>query len=210
MSGTGTFPPNYLLSDQLVEYVHYQVLHEMHPCTVTVLPQPLKLKVQTCIALNQMAATLAQAYCNPFPSGIELIRLSESLSPQETGFNLNWEAHILSAHPPYLSGYLDVPAIILGEGDAIALWYLPSAMSQSMQDQMVGAIPPLSNMLTQSISDGSWKTSPNYFPVDHHLPADCLELSPAWHQLGHATLAHQPSISADLAAPAAWQWIHAV
>ncbi|KAI6141074.1 hypothetical protein BKA82DRAFT_32180 [Pisolithus tinctorius] len=215
MSGTASFSSNYLLSDQLAEYMRRRVLHETHPCTTAVLPQPLEFEVQTFIALNQMAATLAQAYRNPLPSGIELIRLSESLSPRETGFNLNQEAHILSAHPPYLGGYLDVPAIILGEGDAIALWYLPSAMSQSMQDQMVGAIPPLSNMLTQSISDGSWRTSPDYFGVDHHLLAGCLELSLARHQLGHAmhiilTRAHQPSVSADLAAPAARQWIQAV
>ncbi|KAI6002363.1 hypothetical protein F5J12DRAFT_783844 [Pisolithus orientalis] len=61
---------------------------------------------------------------------------------------MDQESCILSTHPPCLSGFLDTPAIILGEGDTIALWYLPSAISQAMQDQMVGAIPPLSNILT--------------------------------------------------------------
>ncbi|KAI6141086.1 hypothetical protein BKA82DRAFT_32186 [Pisolithus tinctorius] len=65
MSGTASFSSNYLLSAQLAEYMRHRVLHEMHPCTTAVPPQPLEFEVQTCIALNQMAATLAQAYRNP-------------------------------------------------------------------------------------------------------------------------------------------------
>ncbi|KAI6153124.1 hypothetical protein BKA82DRAFT_4349596 [Pisolithus tinctorius] len=167
MSGTTSFSSNYLLSDQLAEYMCRQVLHETHPCTTAVPPQPLEFEVQTCIVLNQMAATLAQAYRNPFPSGIELIRLSESLSPRETGFNLNREAHILSAHPPYLSGYLDIPAIILGEGDAIALWYLPSAMSQSMQVGIVMHPAVLSSQPYQGPDGGSYSPTFQYVDSKH-------------------------------------------
>lgn len=64
------------------------------------------------------------------------MRLAESLSAKESGLNLDREARLLDAHPPCLSGYLDKPGIILGEGGTIALWYLPGAIGRQMQVSM--------------------------------------------------------------------------
>ena len=51
----------------------------------------------------------------------------------QSGTNEEQEMRVLRRHPSSLSGLLDHPTIILGEGNTIALWYLPSALAPCMQ-----------------------------------------------------------------------------
>ena len=66
-------------------------------------------------------------------SGIDFRGLAEALSPMESGTKLEKEAQLLAKYPSLLSGYIDCPTVILGEGGTIAVWYLPGAVSRTMQ-----------------------------------------------------------------------------
>ena len=66
-------------------------------------------------------------------SGIDFRGLAEVLSPMESGTKLEKEAQLLAKYPSLLSGYIDCPTVILGEGGTIAVWYLPGAVSRTMQ-----------------------------------------------------------------------------
>jgi len=65
----------------------------------------------------------------PVESGVDLLRLAESLAAMEPGTNVDREQSVLSKFAPTLSGVLDEPSIILGEGGTVALWYLPGALA---------------------------------------------------------------------------------
>ncbi|KAL4072403.1 hypothetical protein V8B97DRAFT_2023561 [Scleroderma yunnanense] len=134
---------------------------------------------------------------NVQPSLIDLIQLSESLGSMESSLNVDRKALLLSRHPSSVTGYLDMPAIILGKGDTIALWYLPGGLAWPMQEHVLGTIYPLEHSLKQSISD--------FFTQDDHRLSGCLEFSPARHELGHATWEDDPAISSALATDAGRQ-----
>ncbi|KIM56178.1 hypothetical protein SCLCIDRAFT_133151, partial [Scleroderma citrinum Foug A] len=115
---------------------------------------------------------------------IDLIRLSESLTPMQPGMNEEQENRVLQQHPSSLSGMLDHPTIILGEGDTIAMWYLPGALAPCLQDHIADSIDPLAHPLGRSISNKSWHTTHQYFKDDLDI-FGCLEFSLAWHMLSH-------------------------
>ena len=51
----------------------------------------------------------------------------------ESGTKLEKEVQLLAKYPSLLSGYIDRPTVILDEGGTIAVWYLPGAVSRTMQ-----------------------------------------------------------------------------
>jgi len=51
----------------------------------------------------------------------------------QSGTNEQQEIRVLRRHPSSLTGTLSQPTIILGEGDTIALWYLPGALARCIQ-----------------------------------------------------------------------------
>ena len=69
----------------------------------------------------------------PVESGVDLLRLAEALAAMEPGTNMDREQSFLSKFAPTLSGVLDEPSIILGEGGTVALWYLPGALARPTQ-----------------------------------------------------------------------------
>jgi len=69
----------------------------------------------------------------PVESGVDLLRLVEALAAMEPGTNMDREQSFLSKFAPKLSGVLDEPSIILGEGGTVALWYLPGALARPTQ-----------------------------------------------------------------------------
>ncbi|KAL4062666.1 hypothetical protein V8B97DRAFT_1919406 [Scleroderma yunnanense] len=85
-------------------------------------------------ALQDGWATLVQDQWLNNLANIDLIQLSESLGPMESGLNVDREALLLSRHQSSVTGYLDMPVIILGKGDTIALWYLPGGLAWPMQN----------------------------------------------------------------------------
>ncbi|KAL4074105.1 hypothetical protein J3A83DRAFT_4371387 [Scleroderma citrinum] len=197
-------PTNYGLSEKVAAYICKHFGYEAFPGT-TLAPVPcLDLPVHASVSMDQMVSTLVKAY---FQSSIDPIWLSKSLGPMESGLDVDREALLLSRHPSSVTGYLDMPAIILGKGDTIALWYLPGGLAWPMQEHVLGTIYPLEHSLKQSISEQSWHTSSSFFKQDDHRLSGCLEFSPARHELGHATWEDDPAISSTLATDASRQWL---
>ena len=198
---------------------HHLTLDPEFPCP----PIPLDIPSHGSIGMNQMVSILVKAYQTPsmffhcvslstifrikVPSGVNLIRLSKGLSAMESGTDLKWEAHLLESHPPAISGIGDVPAIlsepsiILGEGDSIALWYLPGVLAKPIQvwampllhaecylpsqNHIVSSLLPLHEKLQRSITNQSWSNLEQYFRQGE-TPLGCLEFSPARHMQGHS------------------------
>ena len=144
-------PSNYSLSDMMATYMRHRFLNEAFLDINSTPPDILlSLLVDATIAMNQVVSTITQAYHNrsehipgylQFLSvssplvvcSIDLIRLLESLTSMQPGTNEEQESRVLQKHPSSLSGMLDCPTIILGEGDTIALWYLPGALAPCIQ-----------------------------------------------------------------------------
>ncbi|KAL4078644.1 hypothetical protein V8B97DRAFT_1865340 [Scleroderma yunnanense] len=114
-------PTNYELSEKMVAHMCKHFCYEMFPGTSPAPPPLLDLPVHGSVGMDQMVSTLVQTYHKPIQSSIDLIWLSESLGPMESGLNVYREAFLSSRHSSSITGYLDMPAIILGEGDTIAL-----------------------------------------------------------------------------------------
>ncbi|KAL4061965.1 hypothetical protein V8B97DRAFT_1878420, partial [Scleroderma yunnanense] len=170
------------------------------------------LPCHASIWMHQMVSILVKAYQNwskliyfhmiLVSSGIDLIRLSESLTPLESGAELDWEDHLLDRHPLAITGIggilaiISEPAMILGEGDIIALWYLPGALARPIQVSSVhtyhseiycyvkshtmAGVGPLHDLFQRSITNQTWRTSSNYFR-NCGIPSECLEFSLARH-----------------------------
>ncbi|KAL4075202.1 hypothetical protein V8B97DRAFT_2022218 [Scleroderma yunnanense] len=132
-------------------------------------------------------------------SGIDLIRLCKSLAPLESGAELDQEGCLLDRHPPAITGIGGIPAIIsesaiiLGEGDTIALWYLPGALARPMPSHIMAGLGPLHDPFQRSITNKGWRISSNYFR-NGGISSGCLEFSPARHLWGHETWKHQPMV----------------
>jgi len=73
------------------------------------------------------------AHLCPVDSGVDLIRLAESLASMEPGTTADREQAFLTKFPATISGLIDEPAMILGEGGIVALWYLPGALARPTQ-----------------------------------------------------------------------------
>ncbi|KIO09189.1 hypothetical protein M404DRAFT_132683 [Pisolithus tinctorius Marx 270] len=139
--------------------------------------------------------------CIAEQSGIDLIRLSERLSAMELGVDETQEAGHLAAHPSSLTGFVDEPMVILSTGNTIALWYLPSTITNdlqvsssisftlyiiqaSLQTHMLATLDPLHHAMSKSMTSGSWWKNAEYFNHTSQSPG-CLEFSLARHQQGH-------------------------
>ncbi|KIM57857.1 hypothetical protein SCLCIDRAFT_28492 [Scleroderma citrinum Foug A] len=133
MASLVSFPTNNELSHQVSSYMRRRFYFLACPGSMpTAPPIPLDLPVDLSIGMHQMAATLVTAYHNR-NTGVDLVRLSESLAAMEPGTNVEREKVFVMKISPAFSGLVDKPTIILGEGGTVALWYLPGALAQPMQ-----------------------------------------------------------------------------
>ncbi|KAI5993818.1 hypothetical protein F5J12DRAFT_785939 [Pisolithus orientalis] len=99
--------------------------------------------------------------------------------------------------------------IILGTGNTIALWYLPSAITNdlqaSLQTHMLATLDPLHHAMSKSMTSGSWWKNAEYFNHTSWSPG-CLEFSLARHQQGHMVWLYYLRVSADLQMDASCEW----
>ncbi|KAI6010803.1 hypothetical protein F5J12DRAFT_781786 [Pisolithus orientalis] len=125
------------------------------------------------------------------------------------GVDETWEAGHLVAHPSSLTGFVVEAMVILGTSDTIALWYLPSALTNdlqaSLQTHMPATLDPLHHALLKSMISGSWQKNAEYFNQTS-WSLGCLEFSPARHQEGHMVWLYYLRISADLQMDAGHEW----
>ncbi|KAL4073041.1 hypothetical protein V8B97DRAFT_1855332, partial [Scleroderma yunnanense] len=145
-------------------------------------------------------------------SEIDLIRISESLAPLESDVELDWKGCLFDRHPLAITSIGGIPAIIsepamiLWEGDTIALWYLSGALARPIQVSSVHNYHNEIYCYVKICTNQTWRTSSNYF-TNGGIPSGCLEFSPARHLQGHETWKHQPTVSANLATVTRKQWI---
>ena len=66
-------------------------------------------------------------------SGVDLVRLAESLAPMEPGNNGEREDMFIRKFSPTMCGLLNEPTVILSKGGIVALWYLPGALARPTQ-----------------------------------------------------------------------------
>ncbi|KAI6010721.1 hypothetical protein F5J12DRAFT_781723 [Pisolithus orientalis] len=152
---------------------------------------PLYIPTHGIVAMNQIVASMHAAYNNRKQSGIDLTWLSEHLSAMELGVDETQEAGHLAVHPSSLTGFVDEPMVILGTSNTIALWYLPSAITNdlqaSLQTHMLATLDPLHHAMSKSMTG-------------------CLEFSPARHQQGHMVWLYYLRVSTDLQMDASCEW----
>ncbi|KAI6028909.1 hypothetical protein F5J12DRAFT_889413 [Pisolithus orientalis] len=67
----------------------------------------------------------------------------------ELGVDKTQEAGHLAAHPSSLTSFVDEPMVILGTGNTIALWYLPSAITNDLQTHMLATLDPLHHAMSK-------------------------------------------------------------
>jgi len=142
---------DYHLAQRVALYMRQRFCFEAFPLSDNPAPEPLfDLLVDTVVGMNHMVSMLVAAYNNhsecphwtsailstihpTVQSGIDIIRLDEALAPMEPGSNLDWEARLVKNFPSSITGLVDKPAIILGEGGTIVLWYIPGAIARLIQ-----------------------------------------------------------------------------
>jgi len=71
----------------------------------------------------------SSAHLCPVDSGVDLIWLAESLASMEPGTITDREQAFLTKFSATISGLIDEPVMILGEGGIVALWYLCGALA---------------------------------------------------------------------------------
>ncbi|KAI6019071.1 hypothetical protein EDC04DRAFT_2902018 [Pisolithus marmoratus] len=130
-----SLPSDYQLSNCIALYMRQQFFSEAFPEEYHWTPTPFDLHTDTTIGIRSIVSTMVDAYHNPVQSNVDLIRLEESVSRNESRLDLEWEDQFLITYPPNALGVLDCPAVILGWDDVIALWYLPNALSWSTKMQ---------------------------------------------------------------------------
>ena len=127
--------------------------------------------------------------------------LSSELTPKENRINDNCEEELqrkhLSGLRPVSQGGQDKvyqqPMVILGRDGTIALWYLPGALTETMQvwfiERKVGyvihmfknhvlhSMKAMQEVLGTTINKWAWRTDPQFFTMGK--TAGCINLSPA-------------------------------
>lgn len=111
----------------------------------------VKLDTDLVIACDQLLDCLHKAYLNPGGSGtfsiarealtlvvhveMDIVRYAEALAQGESGISNEREESLLRRFPPGNGGtvYLERPAIVVGTEGTILLWYLPGALTPTMQ-----------------------------------------------------------------------------
>ena len=133
--------------------------------------------------------------------------LSSELTPKENRINDDREEELQRKHPsglrPVSEGGQDKvyqqPMVILGRDGTIALWYLPGALTKTMQvwfiEWKVGYVihtfknhalhstQAMREVLGTTINKWAWRTDPQFFTTGK--TAGCINLSPARWTLGH-------------------------
>ncbi|KAG2114219.1 uncharacterized protein F5147DRAFT_650028 [Suillus discolor] len=144
-----------------------------------VLPPP-KLDVVLLMACSNLAWHLADAYLNP-----------DVLHMQETGINPWREQSLLERFLLVGQLMLEWPTVVLDKFGLIVLWYLPEAINETIQNDMMAATKMMSNHLCKSISRTAakkekWRTHESNFQTSEHgLTPGCINLSPGWFLQGH-------------------------
>ncbi|KAG1721630.1 uncharacterized protein EDB91DRAFT_1088394 [Suillus paluster] len=141
-----------------------------------------------------------------FRMQIDIARYSKMISPKDTGHNEEREARLLERCPPGHEGtkLVDIPATVLDATGTIIVWYLPDALMETTQKEILAASELLSPSLAKSVKvDGSWRTNQDWFKPsleNDGISPGCINLSPAWFQQGHENLS-DPVVSASLKGP---------
>ncbi|KAI6010333.1 hypothetical protein EDC04DRAFT_2610205 [Pisolithus marmoratus] len=193
-----SLPSVYQLSNCIALYMRQQFFSEAFLEEYHWTPTPFDLHMDTTIGIHSIVSTMVDAYHNPSPdwhpvqSNVDLIRLEESVSRNKSRLDLEWEDQFLITYPPNALGVLDCPAVILGQDDVIALWYLPNALSQSTK------------------VCHTWCQQMDWFNQSNACMAGCLEFALARHMLGHETWFDTPGISKDLNTDASLEWLQAM
>ncbi|KAG1738815.1 uncharacterized protein EDB91DRAFT_1082537, partial [Suillus paluster] len=158
------------------------------------------------MACDQLVDCLLKAYNNPIWMQIDIARYSKMISPKDTGHNEEREVRLLERCPPGHEGtkLVDIPATVLDATSAIIAWYLPDALTETTQKEILAASDLLSPSLAKSVKvDGSWRTNQDWFKPsleNDGISPGCINLSPAWFQQGHENLS-DPAVSASLKGP---------
>ncbi|KAG2103726.1 uncharacterized protein F5147DRAFT_775850 [Suillus discolor] len=167
-----------------------------------VLPPP-ELNVVLLMACSTLTRTLADAYCNPVTINLDMVRYSEALQMQEKGLKPGREEFLLARYPPDCEIILERPAVVLDKFGLIVLWYLPGAIDDAIQNNMLVATMMMSSLLGKSIARSSanntWCThQSNFQPSENGLTPGCINLSPAWFLQGLPAPQFHPEVSAAL------------
>ncbi|KAG1723982.1 uncharacterized protein EDB91DRAFT_1255446 [Suillus paluster] len=112
------------------------------------------------------------------------------ISPKDTGHNEEREARLLERCPPGHEGtkLVDIPVTVLYATGAIIVWYLPDALTETTQKEILAASDLLSLSLAKSVKENDG------------ISPGCINLSLAWFQQGHENLS-DPAVSASLKGP---------
>ncbi|KAG1722958.1 uncharacterized protein EDB91DRAFT_1087954 [Suillus paluster] len=158
-----------------------------------VIPSP-KLDTNLVMACDRLVDCLIKAYNNPIRMQIDIARYSKMISPKDTGHNEEREVRLLERCPPGHEGtkLVDIPVTVLDATGAIIVWYLPDALTETTQKEILAASNLLSLSLAKSVKvDGSWRTNQDWFKPSSEndgISPGCINLSPAWFQQGHENL----------------------
>ncbi|KAG2365340.1 hypothetical protein BDR07DRAFT_1246032, partial [Suillus spraguei] len=83
------------------------------------------------------------------------------------------------------------PAVVVASEGTIVVWYLPGALSRTTQDEIWNATNDMEPLLKRSIASVGasrvhWRCQDAYFsPGSGALQPGCVNVAPAWFQLGH-------------------------
>ncbi|KAI5991059.1 hypothetical protein F5J12DRAFT_786395 [Pisolithus orientalis] len=208
---------NHSATWDITHYMHQEFSSQTFPGLNAPKPDPpLYIPTHSIVTMNQIVASMHVAYNNRKQSSFNLIWLSECLSAMELGVDETQEAGHLAAHPSSLTGFVDEPMVILGTSDTIALWYLPSAITDdlqaSLQTHMLATLDPLHHAMSKSMTSGSWQKNAEYFNHTSWSPG-CQEFSQPgtnrgiWYgYITSGTMNFSPSVSTDLQMDAGHEW----
>ncbi|KAG2033979.1 hypothetical protein BDR03DRAFT_984674 [Suillus americanus] len=179
-----------------------------------VIPSP-KLDTDLVMACDQLVDRLIKAYNNPIQMEIDIARYSRLISLKETGHNEEREEKLLQRCPPGHEGtkLIYIPATIIDASGAIIAWYLPDALTDATQKEMLAATEFLGPSLTKSVkADSNWQTNTQWFKQgldDVGLTPGCINFSLAWFQQGHEHLS-DPEVPVSLKGPSSKSILKAI
>ncbi|KAG1794026.1 hypothetical protein EV424DRAFT_1548134 [Suillus variegatus] len=170
-----------------------------------VLPPP-ELDVVLLIDCSNLAWRLADAYLNPASVTInfDMVRYSDTLHMQESSINPRHEQSLLERFPPVAQLMLERPTVVLDKFGLIVLWYLPGAINDTTQNDMMVATKMMSDHLEKSVSRTAakkekWHTQgSNSQPSENGLTPGCINLSPGWFLQDHLAPKFHPEVLATL------------
>ncbi|KAG2351373.1 hypothetical protein BDR07DRAFT_1319906 [Suillus spraguei] len=147
-----------------------------------------------------------------------MVRYNEALAQGERGIDDNREESLLRRFPPGHGGtiHLEKPAVVVASEGTIVVWYLPGALSRTTQDEIWNATKDMEQLLKRSItsvgaSKVHWRCQDEYFsPGSGELQPGCINVAPAWFQLGHGPPKYSPEVSASLRGQSGDKYLSAI